>query len=235
MFPPEVSRSTMTAGGSVKVVAQPTATPPARPKIHKNQLPGNAAAVTPGKQGGQLQQTEPPSRQQALRLPGGPVRCGLVAAFLGDRVGAVPGRWRCLWGVRVLAVRGLATCAAVATCRRMLGNPRRTRPGVSGRAGSGGFLPGAAQVGGVRPGEQQLGVGGHDKADPPAGLGRGADLGGGEPEAALEEPEGVLVMRKSALGALCGGAGNAARTGVRAGSGGDRAAAVRIITAIRGR
>jgi hypothetical protein len=43
-------------------------------------------------------------------------------------------------------------------------------------------LPGAAQGGGVRPGEQQLGVGGHDKADPPAGLGRGADLGGGEPD-----------------------------------------------------
>jgi hypothetical protein len=31
-------------------------------KTHKNQLPGNAA-VTPGKQGGQLQQTEPPSRR----------------------------------------------------------------------------------------------------------------------------------------------------------------------------
>jgi hypothetical protein len=44
------------------------------------------------------------------------------------------------------------------------------------------FLPGAAQVGDVRPGEQQLGAGGRDEPDPPADLLWGADLGGGQAE-----------------------------------------------------
>ena len=76
--------------------------------------------------------------------------------------------------------------------RRMSGNPRRTRAGVRGRPGPGGFSQGAAQVGGVGPGDEELGAGGHDQADPPVSLPGGADLGGGEPEAAFEEPEGVL-------------------------------------------
>jgi hypothetical protein len=47
-----------------------------------------------------------------------------------------------------------------------------------GTAGGGPGFPGAAQVGGERPGEQELGEGGHDQADPPVGLPGGADPGG---------------------------------------------------------
>ena len=60
----------------------------------------------------------------------------------------------------------------------MFANPRRTRPGAGAGRRVGPFFPGAAQVGGERAGEQQLGGGGHDQADPPVGLLGGADLGG---------------------------------------------------------
>ena len=68
-------------------------------------------------------------------------------------------------------------------------------------AGAGWFFPGAAQVGGVGPGDEELGAGGHDQADPPVSLSGGADLGGGEPEAAFEEPEGALFVEPGEVGA----------------------------------
>src|SRR5260370_40158371 len=70
------------------------------------------------------------------------------------------------------------------------------RPG-----GVGGRFAGAAQVGGVFPGDEQLGVGGHDQADPPVGLCGGADFGGGQAEGALEEPEGVLFVETGQVAA----------------------------------
>ncbi len=90
-------------------------------------------------------------------------------------------------------------------------------------------FPGAAQVGRQGAGEQQLGERGHDQADPPVGLGGGADLGGGQAEGALGEFEGVFAMRKSALRTLCGRAGNAAWRANSLAMGGDRAGVVRII------
>jgi len=128
-----------------------------------------------------------------LWLFGGPARGGLVAAFLGDRVAGcgaaggafgASGSWPCGFGDMC---RGADLPADV-------GKPSPYPPGGERPGGIGWFFPGAAQVGGVGPGEQQLGVGGHDKADPPAGLGGGADLGGGEPERAFQEPEGVFLV-----------------------------------------
>ena len=55
-------------------------------------------------------------------------------------------------------------------------DPARGKRPPGRRAG----FPGAAQVSGEWPGDEQLGVGGHDQADPPVGLGGGADLGGGQ-------------------------------------------------------
>jgi hypothetical protein len=54
------------------------------------------------------------------------------------------------------------------------------------------FLPGPAQAVGEGPGEQELGVRGHEEPDPAVGLLRGSYLRGGEAEGALEELEGVL-------------------------------------------
>ena len=81
---------------------------------------------------------------------------------------------------------------------------RRKRP-PGRRAG----FPGTAQVSGERAGEQELGVRGHDQADPPVGLLGGADFGG-QAEGALDEPEGVFVMQISSLGAQCSPVDNAA-------------------------
>src|SRR5260370_25539405 len=61
-----------------------------------------------------------------------------------------------------------------------------------GPGGVGPFLPGAAQVGGERAGEQQLGVRGHDQADPPVGLPRGADPGRCLPKVSLVELQRAL-------------------------------------------
>jgi hypothetical protein len=54
------------------------------------------------------------------------------------------------------------------------------------------FLPGAAEVGGQGPCEQELGVRGHEEPDPAVGLLRGPDLRGGEAENALEGADRVL-------------------------------------------
>jgi hypothetical protein len=54
-------------------------------------------------------------------------------------------------------------------------------------------------------------VRGHQEPDPAVCLFGGPDLRSGEAESALEELEGVLVMRKSALRAQCGRADNATR------------------------
>ena len=82
---------------------------------------------------------------------------------------------------------------------------RCQRPG-----GIGLFLPGPAEIGGQGPGEQELGVRGHEDLDPAVCLAGIADLGGGEAEGALEGADRVLLMRKSALRAQCSPAGNAA-------------------------
>jgi hypothetical protein len=64
---------------------------------------------------------------------------------------------------------------------------RGQRPG-----GIGLLLPGAAEVTGQGPGEQELGVRGHEEPDPAVCLLRSADFGGGEPEGPFQELEGVL-------------------------------------------
>ena len=79
------------------------------------------------------------------------------------------------------------------------------RPG-----GIGLFLPGPTEFGGQGPGEQELGVRGHEDLNPAVCLAGIADLGGGEAEGALEGADRVLLMRKSALRAQCSPAGNAA-------------------------
>jgi hypothetical protein len=56
----------------------------------------------------------------------------------------------------------------------MLRNPAAELAWREGPAGIGLFLPGAAEVGGQRPGEQELGAGGHDDPRPAVCL-----LGGG--------------------------------------------------------
>jgi hypothetical protein len=78
----------------------------------------------------------------------------------------------------------------------MSANPRRTRPG-----GVGAFFPGAAEVGGERAGEQQLGGRGHDQAYPAVGLLGGADLRGCKAEVSLGEAEGVLLIEAGQVGA----------------------------------
>jgi hypothetical protein len=83
----------------------------------------------------------------------------------------------------------------------MLRNPRRTRPGVSGRAGSGCFSPWPAEAGGRGAGEQELGVRGHEEPDPAVCLAGVADFRGGEAEGALEELEGVLDVEACEVGA----------------------------------
>ena len=83
----------------------------------------------------------------------------------------------------------------------MLRNPRRTRPGASGRAGSSCFSQGAAQAGGEGPGEQELGVCGREEPGPAVGLLRGSYLRGGEAEGGLEELEGVLDVEPGEVGA----------------------------------
>ena len=88
--------------------------------------------------------------------------------------------------------------------------PAADSSGGERASGGGAFLPGAAEAGGQRPGEQELGVGCHDEPCPAVCLLRGADLGRGEAEGALEGLEGVLVMQISSLGAQCGRADNAA-------------------------
>ena len=70
-----------------------------------------------------------------------------------------------------------------------------------GAAVRGPGFPGAAQVGGERAGDQELGEGGHDEADPPVGLLGGADLGGGQAEGALGEFEGVFFVEAGQVGA----------------------------------
>ena len=70
-----------------------------------------------------------------------------------------------------------------------------------GTAGRGPGFPGAAQAGGVRPGQQQLGEGGHDQADPPVGLLGGADPGSGQAEGGLGELKGVFFVEAGQVGA----------------------------------
>ena len=82
---------------------------------------------------------------------------------------------------------------------------RRQRPG-----GIGLFLPGPPEAACQGPGKQELGVRGHEEPDPAAGLAGGPYLRRGEPEGALEELEGMLLMQISSLRAQCGRADNAA-------------------------
>ena len=82
-----------------------------------------------------------------------------------------------------------------------VGKPAADPSGGERAVGVRWFFPWPAQVGGVGPGDEQLGVGGHHQPDPPVGLLGGADLGGGEPEAAFEEPEGVLFVEPGEVGA----------------------------------
>src|SRR5579875_597915 len=70
------------------------------------------------------------------------------------------------------------------------------RPG-----GVGLVLPGAAQVSGQGAGEEELGVGGDDDANPAVGLLGGADLRGGEAEGALEGADGMLDVESREVGA----------------------------------
>src|ERR1039458_7624732 len=85
--------------------------------------------------------------------------------------------------------------------RADVAEPAADSSGGERASGGGVFLPGAAEVGGQRPGEEELGVGGHDEPDPAACLLRGADLGGGEAEGALEGLEGVLDVESGEVGA----------------------------------
>ena len=83
-------------------------------------------------------------------------------------------------------------------------------PGGGQPAGRAGPLPGQPEVGSEAAGEVQLGVAGQDEPGPPVGGGRVAQLRAGPAEDLLEEPERVLLMQISSLGAQCGRAGNAA-------------------------
>ena len=86
-------------------------------------------------------------------------------------------------------------------------------PDLAWGQGASGWRPGfpwAAQVCGMRAGQEQLGLGSHDQADPPVGLSGGADSGGGQAQGALGELKGVFLMRKSALGTQCSPVDNAA-------------------------
>ena len=67
-------------------------------------------------------------------------------------------------------------------------------PGRGQPARPGWPFPGAAQVGGQRTGQAQLGMAGDDQPGPPVRGGRAADLGPGSAEDLLEEPEHVFVM-----------------------------------------
>jgi len=81
---------------------------------------------------------------------------------------------------------------------------RRQRPGRTRL-----FLPGAAEAGGQRAGEQELCAGCHDDPHPAVCLLGTADLGGGEPGSALGELEGMLDVGPGEVGApeLAGGQG----------------------------
>jgi hypothetical protein len=78
--------------------------------------------------------------------------------------------------------RDTGGCSQVATdVAKPAADPARCqRPG-----GIGVFLPGAAEVAGQGPGEQELGVRGHEDPDPAVRLFRGSHLGGGEAEGSL--------------------------------------------------
>jgi hypothetical protein len=65
-------------------------------------------------------------------------------------------------------------------------------------AGRGGAFPGAAQVGGERAGEPELGVAGDHDPGPAVGGVRVADFGGGPAEDLFEQAEGVLEGRSGA-------------------------------------
>ena len=67
-------------------------------------------------------------------------------------------------------------------------------PGRGQPARRGGPFPGAAQVGGQRAGQAELGVAGDDQPGPPVRGGRVADLRGGPAQDLLEQPERVLQV-----------------------------------------
>jgi hypothetical protein len=69
------------------------------------------------------------------------------------------------------------------------------------------LLPGAAQVGGQRPGEQELGVRGHEDPGPAVGLAGVADLRGGQVLSGAENAYGFGLS--AALVVPMGSAGEA--------------------------
>ena len=109
----------------------------------------------------------------------------------------------------------------------MLRNPAAELAWREGPAGIGLFLPGAAQAGSQRAGEQELGVRGHDEPGPAVGLPGIADFRGGESEGALEELEGVLDVEPGEVGAPELVQGQGAGSGVPQPHGAVRVAAVR--------
>jgi hypothetical protein len=70
-------------------------------------------------------------------------------------------------------------------------------PGRGEPARRGGTFPGAAQVGGQRPGEPELGVDGDDQPGPAVSGGGVANFGGGPAEDLLEQPEGMLKIKSA--------------------------------------
>src|ERR1700678_2493837 len=128
-----------------------------------------------------------------LRLLGGAVLVVLFAGFLGDRVAGCRAAGGA-FGASGSGPSGFRDMCRGADLAADVPEPAADPAGGGRPSGAGWFLPGAAQVTGQRPGDQQLGVGGHDQPDPPVGLVRGADLGGGQPESSLQEPESVLFI-----------------------------------------
>jgi hypothetical protein len=154
-----------------------------------------------------LRLTVPPGRPSANEVPdvvrlawlltrdlrGSVVWRALLAALLWD---GVPGCGASGGALGASGARGRGFCdmGRGADLAPDVGKPAAGSAGGERPGRVAWFFPGAPQVGGQRAGEQQLGVGGHDEAGPPVGLLGSADLGGGEPEGAFEEPVGVFFV-----------------------------------------
>src|SRR6185437_3014150 len=91
--------------------------------------------------------------------------------------------------------------AGVPSSRRMLRNPPADPAWRERPCGIGVLLPGAAQVGGQRAGEQGLGAGGRDDLGPAVCLLGRPDLRGGEAEDAFREFEGAFDVEPGEVGA----------------------------------
>src|SRR6266704_2840563 len=101
-----------------------------------------------------------------------------VAGFLGYRVAGCRAAGGA-FGPAGTGPGGFSDTGGAAQAGPDVRKPAADPAGWQGSGRVGPPFPGAAQVGGERAGEQQLGERGHDQADPPVGLLGSADPGGG--------------------------------------------------------